>query len=476
MASTLSKLEVEFTEAANNWNLEKLYIDLAVAKGKSLTQVEKKILRGLLCGYSPAEIADQVYQSRRSNSVRVYLSNGIYKYIEKMLGDKTEHLIKVKSWSRVIHLLEKAGYKTDIFEGFTPKSCLAKTDQKSTNLLLSNNKNQEWEEAIDTSIFYGREEELATLKQWIVKDHCRIVTILGMGGIGKTALSIRSAELIKDKFDYVIWRSLHHAPPIQDILATVLKFLSNNSETNLPDTVNARISRLIDCLRSSRCLLVLDNAEAILQSGDRAGCYRQGYEGYGELFRRVGETLHQSCLVLTSREKPRELVSLEGNKLPVRSLQLGGLKLQQGREIFKTKGDFFGSEDEWIALIDFYAGNPQILKIVATTILTLFQGNISQFLEQGNLVFGDICALLDQQFNRLSDLEKKVMYWLAIKQGSISLTELRGDLPPISQSELLETLESLLKRSLIENNSARFTQKPLITEYMTKRLIKQVFN
>ncbi|MFE1746363.1 NB-ARC domain-containing protein [Coleofasciculus sp. H7-2] len=473
MASTLSKLEVEFTEAANNWNLEKLYVDLAEAKGKSLTQVEKKFLRGLLCGYSPAEIAVQVYQSRSSSAVRVYLSNGIYKYIEKMLGDKTGGLIKVKSWNRVIYLLEKSGYKTGILEELKPKNCLAQPDKKVTNLVLSNDKYQDWGEAIDTSVFYGGEEELATLKQWIVKDHCRIVAILGMGGIGKTALSIRSAELIKDKFDYVIWRSLHHAPPIQDILATLLKFLSDDSETNLPDTVNARISQLINWLRSSRCLIVLDNAEAILQSGDRAGCYRQGYEGYGELLRRVGETLHQSCLVLTSREKPREIVALEGNKLPVRSLQMGGLKPQQGREIFKAKGDFFGSEDEWIALIEFYAGNPQLLKIVAATIQVLFQGNVSQFLKQGNLVFGDIYALLDQQFNRLSDLEKKVMYWLAIKQGSVSLTEWRGNLPPISQSELLETLESLLKRSLIKKNSTNFTQKSLVIKYVTKRLIEQ---
>lgn len=475
MASALSKLEVEFTEAGNNWNLEKLYIDLAAAKGKSLTQVEKKFLRGLLCGYSPAEIAVQVYQSRSSNSVRVYLSNGIYKYIEQLISDKTGNLIKVKSWNRVIYLLEKAGYKIGAFEEFKHGNSSAKPAHQVPNSVLPNDKHQDWGEAIDTAVFYGQEEELATLKQWIVKDHCRIVTILGMGGIGKTALSIRSAELIKDKFDYVIWRSLHHAPPIQDILATLLKFLSKDSETNIPDTINSRISQLIDCLRSSRCLLVLDNAEAILQSAELAGCYRQGYEGYGELLRRVGETLHQSCLVLTSREKPKGLVSLEGNKLPVRSLHLSGLKLQQARGIFKTKGDFFGSEDEWIALIDFYAGNPQILKIVATTILTLFQGDISQFLKQNNLVFGDICALLDQQFNRLSDLEKKVMYWLAIKQGSISLTELREDLPPISQSELLETLESLLKRSLIENNLTNFTQKPLLIKYVTKRLIEQIF-
>lgn len=73
MASTDEPLEANFLEARHNWNLEKLYTDLAAAKGKGLTPVEKKFLRGLLCGYSPAEIAAQVYQSGNSSAVRVYL-------------------------------------------------------------------------------------------------------------------------------------------------------------------------------------------------------------------------------------------------------------------------------------------------------------------------------------------------------------------------------------------------------------------
>ena len=61
--SSRRKIEEEFIEAKNNWDLEKLYIDLASAKGKALTPVEKKFLRGLLCGFSPAEIANKVYRS-----------------------------------------------------------------------------------------------------------------------------------------------------------------------------------------------------------------------------------------------------------------------------------------------------------------------------------------------------------------------------------------------------------------------------
>jgi hypothetical protein len=54
-----------------------------------------------------------------------------------------------------------------------------------------------WREALDVSALSGRTEELKTLKQWIVDARCRLVELLGMGGIGKTSLSVRSAEQIR---------------------------------------------------------------------------------------------------------------------------------------------------------------------------------------------------------------------------------------------------------------------------------------
>ena len=343
-------------------------------------------------------------------------------------------------------------------------------------------KRQDWGEAPDVTAFYGRTEELATLEQWVVGGHCRLISVIGLGGMGKTTLAVKLAEQIQDEFEYLIWRSLRNAPPIQELLADLIKFLSNQQETDLPETIDGKISRLLEYLRASRCLLILDNAESILSSEGRAGTYREGYQGYGQLIRCIGETRHQSCLVLTTREKPRGLSYQEGEHFPIHSLRLSGLSKENVQKIFKEKG-FTLSADEGQALGEQYAGNPLALKMVATTIQELFDGDIAQFLEQGAVVFGDISNLLDQQFERLSALEKQTMFCVAINREWVSITELRDDInPTVSQRSLLEALESLQLRSLIEKatptltqrHSVSFTQQPVVMEYVTERLIEQV--
>jgi hypothetical protein len=332
------------------------------------------------------------------------------------------------------------------------------------------NQRQDWGEAVDISVFYGRTAELATLKEWIVESGCRLVTLLGMGGIGKTSLAVKLAEQFQDEFNYLIWRSLRNAPPVKDLLTELISFLCHQQESNLSETtVDRQISCLMECLRSSRCLLVLDNWESVLRSGERAGHYRFGYEGYGQLLQRVGDERHQSCLVLTSREKPIGLTAKEGVTLPVRSLQIGGLGHQEAQEILKDKG-LVVKEDESRLLVEQYSGNPLALKIATTMIQSLFDGDVYRFREQGTVVFGDIWDLLDQQFHRLSALEKQVMYCIANNHKWVTLPKLLEDIvPTVSHRELLETLESLQRRSLIERHSASFTQQPMIVQYMTER-------
>lgn len=335
---------------------------------------------------------------------------------------------------------------------------------------------QDWGEAIDVSVFYGRGHELARLNHWIVRDSCRLVAILGMGGTGKTALSIKLAEQIQAEFEVVIWRSLHNAPSLGALLNSLL--LPAQSELNASPDLYQQMASFLEFLKRYRCLLVLDNVETILANSDtaRVGHYRPEFEPYGELFKKVGELKHNSCLVLTSREKPKDIAALEGELLPVRSLQLKGLAPVDGREVVQAKGPFWGSEQDWYQLIHTYAGNPLALKIVSTTIHDLFDGDVARFLAQGAIIFGDIQDLLDQQFYRLSELEQQIMVWLAINREPVAIAELQSDLlDPWMPTELLDALDSLQRRSLIERSTNLFTLQPVLMEYMINRLIKQVY-
>lgn len=110
-----------------------------------------------------------------------------------------------------------------------------------------------------------------------------MVALLGIGGVGKSSLAAKLTDQIKDEFEYVFWRTLQNAPPLESILKNCMQLLSNHQRIDLPQNVDEQITMLLQYLRNQRCLLVLDNVEAILQAGSRAGQYREGYEGYGRL-------------------------------------------------------------------------------------------------------------------------------------------------------------------------------------------------
>jgi WD-40 repeat-containing protein len=86
---------------------------------------------------------------------------------------------------------------------------------------------------VDTSIFYGRTTELANLRQWILQENSRLVAILGMGGIGKTALASKLTNLIKHQFECLIWIDLSHAPLLADTLVNLIECLSDQPLSDL---------------------------------------------------------------------------------------------------------------------------------------------------------------------------------------------------------------------------------------------------
>jgi hypothetical protein len=460
MLSDNDHIEGLFPEAAQNWDLNRLYADLKAASGKEIKPVEKACLRGLLCRYRPGQLAFKLAWT--SGSLRVELNKGLYRSLEA-IADQPLNTLR---WEKVPEWLEAKGYKAQ-------RQNL--NDPVANSQISAGAKLADWGEAPNIQTFYGRTEELAKLEQWIVRDRCHLVAICGMGGIGKTALAVKLVENIQSQFDCFIWRSLRGAQPTAQLIADLLQFLNSSQQTGC----GISISDLLEVLRQKRCLIVLDDFEATLQDGELVGAYRQGCEAHSELLQRVGAERHQSSLILIGREQPKEISMHQGEDQSIRYYKVSGLQRQGAFELLRARG-FTGSENGLEALVQQYRGNPSALRIVASTIQELFNGNVSEFLRQTALALGDVLrTLLYQQFERLSKLEKDVLYWLAIKHRPVSLSTLRSEMNlQASGSELIDALESLRWRSLIEKvmeqEEVMFLLEPVVMKYVNRQFVDEV--
>ncbi len=348
---------------------------------------------------------------------------------------------------------------------------------------------RDWDGAPAVSLLYGREAVAELLKSWILDECCRVVLITGLGGVGKTDLATclgrggnRSTNTsptlaagIHGHFDSVMWRSLLNAPPPEDLFADMLDFLSTPARA-ARHAPHQQIEDILSCLQSRRCLVILDNVEAILKPGDPSMRYRDGYESYGAFFEQIAKTSHQSCLLLTSREKPHAVAELEGARKPVRSLALTGIGTPESQNLFAQIGNFSGSVANWDQIVKLYNGNPLALELAARHIDQVFGGDLATFLGRGRPVFADLEELLNWHLDRLTEEETNIVYWLAIEREPVSLVTLYDDLvSPLSRQNVASTLQSLQRRIPLERVAGRyFSLQPVLIEHVTARLVNQI--
>ena len=320
--------------------------------------------------------------------------------------------------------------------------------------------------------FFDRTSELSTLENWITGDRTRLIALLGISGIGKTTLSLALIDQIKTQFDYVIYRSLRFSPTLDATLTNLLQIFSQQSE--IPQNIETKISQILDYLRKYRCLIVLDDVQMLFSSRQLAEQYKTGYEDYQLFFKLIAEVCHQSCLILNSWEKPREIARLSKDNHPVRCFVLGSLGIA-AKEILNSQK--LSDEETWSTLIDIYQGNPLWLELTATLIRELFRGRVTEFLQCEMPILDESLQFqLSQPFGRLTTAELAVMVHLANQAEPVAVSQCFNKIP-FSPSEIVNAVRTLGNRFLLdaveEEQITLFSLNPVMKQYVKTQYLSQ---
>jgi hypothetical protein len=436
---------------AEAWDSQKYH---EIAEDYHCTEANVKRVAGSLWKLISDELDEKVNKKNfRATMKRFYISN--YNVGDLAQSKFYESSINICGEKRQLEKAAKKRSPTD-----SAKNTTNNQPEKSYDLT----------EAPEYERFVNRRDELATLKQWILGENSRVVTIFGLPGIGKSTLAKKLVEEIKDNFDYILWRQCNDSLNQTSLETHLIEFFCQNKDIkDSKDSKQRSRSSILDYLRLSRCLIILDDFQETFTPGELAGTYRPELENYGKFLKEMARSPHNSCVLLLSWEKPTEIATLEGQKCPCRSLQLGGLG-ELATEILAEKD--LKDRHKWSELIQLYGGNPSWLNITAATIEDLFNGSVDRFLSYPSLFLGDLEPMLEEYYQRLSPSEKMVILWLA-NQEAADMFQKPAEFT-LSDADFLKAVQSLRKRGLLEkisdnNGASLFAVPALIKNYVKNR-------
>lgn len=316
--------------------------------------------------------------------------------------------------------------------------------------------------------FIGREQDIAALTKLIQDPHCRLITLVGPGGVGKTRLSIHVAEQSLELFDgrvyFIQLAPLTGPDSILPAIASVFGLPAPNANLK---TV------LASYLREKHILLVLDNLEHLIAGADV-----------------LSELLIQSPrlkLLVTSRER----LNLQGEW----TLELSGLTLPpetqpaigvyDALELFehsvrRARPDIQWTEQDRRAAVhicNLVEGLPLAIELAATWINVLSCSEIAREIEktfdflktsQRNIPerHKSLRAVFEHSWDLLTDEERYVSSCLSIFQGGFT----REAAETVAGASL-DILASLLAKSLIRRaDHGRFDMHDAIRQYSSTYL------
>jgi len=307
--------------------------------------------------------------------------------------------------------------------------------------------------------------EINVLKAQILNLDTKIISataicIVGLPGIGKTTLAsqlVRQLHIENTPFVIAAWESLRSPtgkPPRFDVMVDSLFFTlspllnGENQRAILNNDTDKKIDRLLKLIKYQSCLLVFDNVETVLKTGQAqtAGYFADFCTEYAWFFKKLVETEHESKIIFISRESLAELPTTLS-----REISLNGIDGDTGVELLQSF-NLTANTSELAQLASRYQGHPKALEILAGLIRDdrEFQGNVSIFLQDRDwLLIRDLESMIDESMCRLSNLAQTCLSRISVYQTSeypLSFAGIAAQMPELSSYQLKENIILELKR------------------------------
>ncbi len=341
--------------------------------------------------------------------------------------------------------------------------------------------------------FTGRVAERGRLTEWLEEEKGPALLVLrALGGFGKSALVWHwlMEDLDPALWQRVVWWSFYDDPSFDAFLGEVLNYLGLDSKTL---TVRDGLLLLLDALRRSRILLVLDGFERAL----RAFAQLDAAYHLDDDEKRLGKEEERDCVspaaeaflravsslpglagrvLLTTRLRPRPVETRAGELLAgCREIELTALSKGDAVDFFHAEG-IQGTRAEIETVCGHYGFHPLSLRLLAGMIVKDLRNPRDIAVAQRLDVSGDLVQrkhhVLEQSYASLTIEGRRLLSRIACLRGAVDYKALSAASGGLAENEVEGQLQDLVERGLLhrDGRAGRFDLHPIVRRYAYDRL------
>lgn len=334
----------------------------------------------------------------------------------------------------------------------------------------------DWGDAPPHMDIFGRREEMTWLNERSAEG-VKIFCLVGTGGIGKSTLARNWADALVDESDAVIWISFKNRPDPLDVFRKICQLLV--PECTIPvKSIFEHIDDLIDLLTYKKAIIILDNMESVMKSGDETGEFIEEFSYIERFLKRFADITTQSTILLTTRELPNCIESFANSHPTIcRFYNLPGLDKEAVKQIVAFHGLTWKKEENLEKFSEHHGGSPYAITLASSTVLSDYGGVIDNYVESESKLPSKLIKLLDTQIIRLSDLQKTILYLLAVERVPVSLRSILDSLiHSYFEDEIKDALAQLRHKSLLEpvNENGCYYIQNVLCDYATDQICKEM--